>query len=55
MGEAGIAVPVASNIEAFGKAQVMVLDDVNINPPSSSATLDHPTTVSALVGLRIGF
>jgi hypothetical protein len=55
MGEVGIAVPVASNVEAFGKAQVMVLDNVNINPPSSTATLDHPTTVSALVGLRIGF
>jgi opacity protein-like surface antigen len=55
MGEAGISVPLTRDIEAFGKAQVMVLDDVSIDSPGGSTTLDHPTTASVLVGLRIGF
>jgi opacity protein-like surface antigen len=55
MGEAGIGVPLTPDIEAFGKAQVMVLDDVSIDSPGGSATLDHPTMASIPVGLRVGF
>ena len=53
--EAGITIPISENIEAFGRAQLMLLDDVTLSPPGGDAMLEHPTLLSASVGLRVGF
>ena len=54
--EAGVNYALTANAELFGDAQVLLLDDVTIDPASTgSATLSNPMFVSASVGLRWSF
>jgi opacity protein-like surface antigen len=54
--EAGINYAMTANAEIFSGVQVLMLDDVTIDPDSSGATeLSNPLFVSAAVGLRWNF